>query len=350
MSSTKPLIVVLGLGEMGLIHAKNLSKIRAIRLGLASSRPDVLKKHALALNADRTFSSYGEALDDLEVAGVVVSTPPPTHPDMITRAAEKGKHIFSEKPLGYDSSEIRAALDAVSRAGVRFMPGFQRRWDRSYIAARKAVVDGSLGDPIVVKCTSGDPEYPEKYHRGAGAEHALLKDLSVHDVDLARWLTRSEVKRVYVVCDALTYPILKENNDGDIAIAVLEMESGAKAILHESRAFAFGYDVTTELFCKKGAMQIGELKKTAATTIMNETRSTDVIWHFSDRFPEAFAREMEAFADLVTASSSGEAQALLRTNDSYATAHDGLIATIICEALVKSSLSGLPELVEYPRY
>lgn len=346
MATNKPLIVILGLGEMGLIHAKNLSKERRILLGLASSRKEVLLSTAERLGADRVYSCYEDVFNDPEVEGVVIATPPPSHPAVIMKAAEAKKHIFSEKPLGYDSESIANAIEAVEKSGVRFMVGFNRRWDPDYIAARQAVEAGILGDPIVLKCTSGDPEYPTKYHRGA-AKFSMLKDLAVHDIDLARWLTQSEVKSAFAICDALTYPTLKEMSDADVTVAVLEMTCGAKVMIHLSRAFHFGYDVTTELFCKEGAMQIGELKKTSVSTIKNQTRGTDVVWHFADRFEAAFAREMEAFAQLVLVKNNDEARMLVGNDWSYATGHDGLAATIVAETLVKSSQSGVPELVPH---
>lgn len=344
MAAEKPLIVILGLGEMGLIHARNLSKERRILLGLASKRKEVLDKTAAELAADRTYSSFDAVFQDAQVKGVVIATPPPSHPQVIKQAAEAGKHIFSEKPLGYDSASIRDALDAVEKCGVRFTVGFNRRWDPDYIAARRAVEAATLGDPVVLKCTTGDPEYPEKYNRGA-AKHALLKDLAVHDIDLARWLTRSEVKRVYAICDAISYPSLKENQDADVTVAILEMACGAKVILHLSRAFHFGYDVTTELFCKKGAMQIGQLHENAVVTVKDRTSALKVAWDFGERFRVSFTREMEGFAALVLAKTAEDAAALVAGDSNYASGQDGLAATVVAEALVKSYLSGMPEVV-----
>lgn len=345
MSHEKTLIVVIGLGEMGLIHAANLSKHRSILLGLACTRPDTLSTTAQSLCADRIYSTYDAAFADPEVAAVVIATSPPTHPDLISKAAAANKHIFAEKPLGYDSPSISAALHAVQEARVRFMSGFMRRWDADYIAAREKIVSGQIGDPVVLKCMSGDPEYPEKYHRG-GAKHSLCLDLAVHDIDLARWLTGSEVGRVYVVLDAMTYPTLKETGDGDVAVAVLEMTSGTKVMVHLSRALDFGYNVTTQVFCKHGMVEIGELKQTAMVTVSEKARATDVVWDFSKRFEGAFDREMKAFVDLVHAKDE-EAESLVKKNQSYAGMRDGLVATIVGEALVKSSMSGMPEVVPY---
>eukprot|EP00177_Eucheuma_denticulatum_P004495 GFKZ01008172.1.p1 GENE.GFKZ01008172.1~~GFKZ01008172.1.p1 ORF type:complete len:348 (+),score=48.31 GFKZ01008172.1:214-1257(+) len=347
MSTPKPLIVVLGLGEMGRIHAANLSKHRSILLGLASTRHEILTSTAATLSADRLYHSYDAAFDDPQVAAVVIATLPPTHPELICKAAAAKKHIFSEKPLGYSTSEITAALDNVEKARVRFMCGFMRRWDPDYIVAKEKVDSGELGVPIVVKCTSGDPEYPEKNWRGA-AEHSMLKDLGVHDIDLARWLTGSEVKRVYVVLDALTYPQIKQLGDSDVAVAVLEMESGAKVMIHLSRAFSFGYDVTTQIFCRDGMIEVGELKKRAVVTVREKGQSSDVAWHFGERFEAAFEKEMSAFADLVLARNEEDAEAVMKSSLSYARGHDGYMATLVAEALVRSSKSGMPELVSEP--
>lgn len=347
MSTTKPLIVVLGLGEMGRIHASNLSKHRLILLGLASTRHEILTSTASSLSADRLYNSYDAVFDDPQVAAVVIATLPPTHPELICKAAQAGKHIFSEKPLGYATSQINAALEKVDKAGVRFMCGFMRRWDPDYILANEKVHSGQLGAPIVIKCTSGDPEYPEKNWRGA-AEHSMLKDLGVHDIDLARWLTRSEVKRVYVVLDALTYPQIKQLGDSDVAVAILEMESGTKVMVHLSRAFGFGYDVTTQIFCKDGMMEVGELKKRAVVTVRERGQCSDVAWHYGQRFEAAFEKEMSAFVELVLVPNDEDADMLIRSSSSYARGHDGYMATLVAEALVRSSKSGMPEMVLQP--
>lgn len=334
------MIAVLGLGEMGLVHARNLARSRAIRLALASTREAVAARAAASLHADASYTSYEDALADPDVSGVVIATAPGTHPALMEAAAHAGKHIFCEKPLGFSVEDVLAASRAVEHSGVRFMTGFMRRWDRGYVRAKQLVDSGDIGLPVVLKCTSGDPEYPEKYQREA-APNSMLKDLAVHDIDLARWLLKSEVKRVYVIGDALSYPILKEMGDSDVTVGVLEMHSGAKVIFHFSRALDYGYNVTSELVAQKGTVQIGELKMTSAVTLQGQKSCTDVAWHFSERFEDAFARQMDAFAAL-TAASEVEATALLSNNPSYAGVEDGLVATVVSEALVESANTGLP--------
>lgn len=341
-AAARPLVAVLGLGEMGLIHARALARSRGIRLGLASARPDVLAATAADLYADRVYSSHAEALADPELAGVVIATPPPAHPAGIAAAVDAGiGAILCEKPLGFGVAEVKGAVDSI---GCRFMTGFQRRWDAGYLKGKRAVESGAIGAGVVLKCTSGDASYPEKYVKGgaaAGQSHSMLRDLAVHDVDLARWLLQSEVRRVYVTGGAMTYPRLAEFGDTDVVVAVLEMESGAKAVLHLSRAFDYGYNVTTELVGVKGSIQMGVLEETAARVLEKGEAKTEIAPAFPERFKPAFEAQADAFVRLVTAKDDAEAERVFNGSSSYAGAVDGLRVTEVAEAMVKSIDSGL---------
>jgi predicted dehydrogenase len=348
----RPLVAVLGLGEMGMIHATNLSKQRGIRLGLASGRADALSQASKALRADASFASYDDALNDPDVVAVVIATAPPSHPHLIRAAADAGKMIFSEKPLGYSVEEVALALAALRENKIqRFMAGFMRRWDPAYIRGRLAVDTGEIGAPVALKCTSGDAGYPEKYRRpGSAPEHTMLKDLAVHDVDLARWLLRSEVKRVYASSAAMSYPELADFGDADLVMAVLEMESGARVGIHWSRALDYGYNVTSELVCTKGTVQLGEVKQTSATVLKAGHAAVDIAPAFPERFVVAFEREMHAFAELVLANTDADAALMVENNSSYANAVDGIRVTEVAEALVRSVQSGSTVLVERRDY
>jgi len=232
---------------------------------------------------------------------------------------------------------IWESLVAVEGAKVRLVAGFMRRFDPGYANARARVDQGELGHSVLLKCNSGDAEYPEKYQRDLGFNSMLL-DLGVHDIDLARWLLKSEVKRVYACCDALVYPNLKAMGDSDLALLILEMDSGAKAMIHLSRALGYGYNVTSELVCSRGSLGIGVLEETPVTTCLNGQWSRDICPTFAERFRTAFAEEMVAFVNYIR---DGE------YHPGLAFGEDGWKATIVAEALVASWKSGLPVDVTY---
>lgn len=346
MEREKPLVVVLGLGTAGLLHAQHLSKQRNVRLGLASRREEVLVKAGKALCADALYNSYDAALKDGMVKAVVIATPVETHPSMLIDAARMGKHIFCEKPLGRDGPTIQHALNVVSECKVILMTGFMRRWDRAYQGARKRISEGAVGDVTVIKCASGDAYLPEKYRRVASA-NALWLDLAVHDVDLARWLTSSEVARVYALMDAPVYPDLLERGDGDLGLAILEMKSGAKVFFHLSFSFSYGYNVTTEIVGKQGTLCVGDLGHVDIDVVSNGSKVRPVDRDYRERFEDAFERQMEAFAKLIVASDAQAVQSMFEENSSYANGYDGLRATIVGEALIKSSSTRMPVDVSY---
>lgn len=115
-------ICVVGLGEMGVIHARNLARIPFVHLALASKRPDVVQTlgDELCVPNDLRFSSYDSALNCKRIDAVVIATKPCDHPNHIVLAAKAGKYLFCEKPLGTCVATIQSALEIVEQQ--RLMP------------------------------------------------------------------------------------------------------------------------------------------------------------------------------------------------------------------------------------
>ena len=335
----RPLIVVLGLGGMGLIHARNLAKSRPIRLGLASTRTDYLTTISKELHPEITFTSYSAAISDPNVDAVVIATSAQTHPSYIEQCALAGKHIFTEKPLGNDLEGVLKALSVVQETGLKFMVGFQRRFDPPYIAAADRIEDSPLGQPIVLKCITGDPDYPIKYVRDA-LPYAIFYDVAVHDIDLARWLTGSEVKSVFATGSALVYPQLKDVPDYDNATVLMKMENEAQVMIHLSSALSYGYNVSSELTCEKGTMKMGELSNCGMTTLVDAVEGKKIIWGYGERFEKAFENEMKAWVSVVL---GNRREKWMRV----AGMKDGLMATVVAEAMVKSAKTGMVQDVVY---
>ncbi|KAK4530729.1 hypothetical protein CCYA_CCYA05G1586 [Cyanidiococcus yangmingshanensis] len=341
-------VCVLGLGEMGKIHAESLRRLGGVELALASKRSKCLQELGVRLYVPEQlrFSSYEEAIASPLVHAVVVATAPSEHTQQIIAASRAGKHIFCEKPLGLSVESAQEALSCLERVQAEreeserkiFMVGFMRRFDPAYVRGKELVESGVLGQPTVLKCTSGDAEYPAKYQRDVGY-NSLLLDLAVHDIDLARWLLAAEVHRVHVVCRSLVYPQLAELGDADNAIVTFEMDNGTVASAHFCRAFGYGYNVTSELVCQRGTVFLGELRRAGDAVRVANTAgalSERIAPVFAERFELAFQREMEVFAQAIRAG-------VLPTGAPGAL--DGLQATRVAEALVRSWQTGLPQLV-----
>lgn len=369
---------------MGLVHACNLAKDRRVRLGLACSRPDVLRSAASELCADAVYSSYGDAISDADVTGLIIATSVDSHPELLRQAIRGGKrYILCEKPLGHTIASIRGIREDIAAHGDPFvMVAFMRRWDPAYSQAydmscsneqeddnnengtgEGSSIKNSTGKHIILKCTTGDAEYPEKYRREHTQSFSLLTDLAVHDIDLARWLLRAEVHRVYAVLSCRIYPDLEAANDADTATVVLTMTNGATASLHLSRALSYGYHVSSELVMEHGSLSIGPHLGRVDIDQRNHLKAKrDIDPDFRVRFQQAFESEVFAFVDVVvqnrhgnttTSSSSEEVEESVdgavraEENLRYAMFEDGVKATAVAEALVQSAKTGLPVDVSY---
>src|SRR3954447_17396015 len=196
-SASPPLrVAVIGVGRIGRMHAGLLAH-RVPGLALASVydvAPEAGRMVGAELGAD-VAETVDELLaaDDAEAVAICSSTP--THAPLIEQAARAGKAILCEKPVSLDLAEVDRALAAVDAAGVPFQVGFNRRFDPAHQAVREAVTSGTLGDLHLVRITSRDPAPPPmSYIKVSGG---IFLDMTIHDFDMARYVTGSKVVEVF---------------------------------------------------------------------------------------------------------------------------------------------------------
>jgi len=135
---------ILGLGRWGrtLVSAVQ-GKTDAIRFVAANARdmPEAFcRQHGIAVAA-----TYDDILRDPAIDAVVIATPHSQHRDQVLRAAEAGKHVFTEKPLAFGRQAAAETAAAVARCGVTLAVGFVRRFHPSICEVRARLADGRLG-------------------------------------------------------------------------------------------------------------------------------------------------------------------------------------------------------------
>jgi myo-inositol 2-dehydrogenase / D-chiro-inositol 1-dehydrogenase len=275
-------IGVLGAGRIGRVHAGFLAgRVTGASLaGVYDVRPD----SALAL-ADElgvpAFESVEGMLAEPAVDAVAICSSTDTHAELATAAARAGKAIFCEKPLSLDLADVDRVRAAVADAGVPFQIGFNRRFDPSHRSVRDAVTGGTVGEPHLVRITSRDPFPPPlDYVRVSGG---IFLDMTIHDFDMARFVTGSEVVEVYARGSVRIEPSYREVGDVDTALVVLEHENGCLTAIDNSRQSGYGYDQRVEAFGSRGV---------AASE--NPEVMSDL---FLERYADSYQLEWEAFVD-----------------------------------------------------
>jgi myo-inositol 2-dehydrogenase / D-chiro-inositol 1-dehydrogenase len=244
-----------------------------------------------------------ELLNAVDLDAVAICSSTGTHADLIVAAARAGKAIFCEKPVSLDLAEVDRALAAVDAAGVPFQIGFNRRFDPAHAVVAAAVADGTVGDPHLLRISSRDPEpAPLDYIRASGG---IFLDMTIHDFDMARFVTRSEVVEVFARGTVRIDPGFAEANDVDTAVVTLVHENGCLTTIDNSRRAVYGYDQRVEVFGSKGmAASENPLAHTAVMRTAAGTLAATLPYFYLERYIPSYVREWEAF---VAAVSAGEA-------------------------------------------
>src|SRR6185437_13467878 len=111
--------------------------------------------------------------------------------------------------------------------------GFNRRFDPSFAHLQAKVNAGEIGAVHILKITSRDPACPSKEYIATSG--GIFMDMSIHDFDMARFITQSEVVEVYATGAVLINPEFKDYQDVDTAVINLRFANGALSVIDNSR-------------------------------------------------------------------------------------------------------------------
>lgn len=330
-------IGIIGAGRIGKLHAENIvANIREVEL---KSIADIyinnnIEKWAYSLGIKNAYKDYRRIIEDEEIDAVLICSSTDTHSKFIIEAAKAGKHIFCEKPIDLDVERIREALDAVEKAEVKLQVGFNRRFDHNFKRVREFVKDGKIGDIHLLRITSRDPAPPPlEYVKVSGG---LFLDMTIHDFDMARYLTGSEVTEVYAVGETLIDSSIKQYGDVDTAVVTLKFKNGAIGAIDNSRKAVYGYDQRVEVFGSKGCITAGNDKpNTIEISSEDWVYSEKPKYFFVERYKESYIEEIRSFIDVI-----------LEDKEPEVTGIDGLKPVLIGLAAKKSLETRKPVIIE----
>lgn len=289
-------IGILGAGRIGKLHAENIT-YRLPHFDLvAISDPLLDNEWAASLSIPFTSNNAEALIHHPDLDAVLIASPSGCHIEQIKAASQAGKAIFCEKPLGLRENECVEALRVVDANATLLQLGFNRRFDPGVASLQARVQTGEIGTPQIVRITSRDPVCPPK---GYGATSGgLFMDMSIHDFDMARFVTGSEVVEVYASGAVLIDPDFETWNDVDTAIIQLRFANGALGVIDNSRQAVYGYDQRVEVFGSDGMLLADNQVEHRVTQYTREhTRQAKPLYFFLERYQQAFIAELSAFYD-----------------------------------------------------
>jgi len=311
-------LAIAGLGRIGKIHLKNLCRnFPEVDVIAALDVLDESERIADEFNVGCFVKTIDELLALSDLDGIVICSPTDTHADYVERAAKAGKQIFCEKPLDLSLDRVQEVTALVEQARVGLMLGFNRRFDPEFKRIRELVVNGSIGDPQIIKITSRDPGPPPlEYIKVSGG---MFLDMTIHDFDMARYISGKQVKEVYAKGAVMVDPEIGKAGDIDTASIILTFEDDSMAIIDNCRKAVYGYDQRLEVFGSRGMAQ-------AENNFPNNHKLyTELgvfgslpLHFFLERYDASYNLEMRAFID-----------ALVSGGKMPVDGHDGLMSIAI---------------------
>ncbi len=322
-------VAVAGLGRIGKIHLKNLSRnFPEIKVVAVMDVLEESKAIADEFNVPVFVQNFDELLAVPGLDAVAICSPTDTHADFVVKAAKAGKHIFCEKPLDLSIDRVKEVLSIVDECGVKLMLGFNRRFDPEFKKIRQLVLNEAIGDPQIIKITSRDPGPPPvSYIKVSGG---MFLDMTIHDFDMVRYISGKQVKEVFAKGAVLVDPEIGEAGDIDTAIITLTFEDNTMAVIDNCRKAVYGYDQRLEVFGSKGMAQAENNYPNNHKLYTDKGISGDLPLHFFlERYDASYNQEIREFID-----------ALVSGGDMPVDGKDGLLSMAIALAAKKSVEEG----------
>jgi len=364
---------LIGYAFMGKAHVNGYKKMPYIfwppaaipkLIAIAGRNEAAVSEAARRYGFEGYYTDWRQMMSDPRIQIVDNSGPNNLHAEPSIAAAEAGKHVLCEKPLGRTAAEAKAMLAAVNKAGVKHLCAFNYRFVPAVRLARQLIEQGALGRIYHFRARYlqewiADPSFAMVWRlKKAVAGSGALGDLGSHIIDLARFLVGEPT-----AVNALTKTFVKERptpeggrdvvDVDDAFISLFEFENGAIGTLEASR-FCLGRKNhnTFEINGSKGSIsfnleRLNELQVHLPGQALKETAAgfTDVLvteashpywnvwWPHGHiiGWEHTFVHEINHFVDAIVNKKPVEPYA--------ATFEDGYRNAVICDAIVASAES-----------
>jgi myo-inositol 2-dehydrogenase/D-chiro-inositol 1-dehydrogenase len=138
---------------------------------------------------------------------------------------------------------------------------------------------------------------PYEYLKVSGG---IFFDMMIHDFDMIRFLSGSEIYEVYATGGVFTDCRLKDIPDVDTAIAVLKLENGMIAVVDAGRQCFYGHDQRSEVYCSEGTVQtVNVTENTVVVSNAEGIHTPKPVNFFIERYMEAYIEQDKKFVDSV---------------------------------------------------
>src|SRR6202521_2668303 len=273
---------IVGVGVMGSNHARVLAEMPGVQLvGVAD--PDRKQAEFVGRTLGCAAVSDVNDLIDLGVDALTIAAPTHLHHEIALLCVSRGVHLLVEKPIASSVEEGREIIAAARRAGVTLMVGHVERFNPAVEAIRRAL----QGEDILsIAITRVGPFPPRMSNVG------VVIDLAVHDIDLIRWFTGSDIIEVQ--------PQLKSAIAEREDIALLQFRTRSGVLAHINTNWLTPFKARTVHVATRRKYVIGDLLTRQVTECFGfQPDGSYSMRHLSVGHAEPLRAELVAFVDAI---------------------------------------------------
>lgn len=297
-----------GLGRIGRYHSMNIStRVANAELVAGCTIMDADKQWVKEnLPHLRIYDDYDEMLEKEKgsVDAVAIASSTAVHAEQSIKAIEAGYHVFCEKPLSLDVDEAAKVVEtAKAHPKQKVLCGFSRRFDASYLDAKKKVDEGLIGKPMVIKAQTGDKQHKDDFFvKYAEKSGGIFVDCTIHDIDLVLYYFGEDVvpQQISAIGSAVIHPELAKFKDCDNAFANVKFWDGRMANFYVTRMMTHGQEDYTEILGTEAKITVNKNVNNNLVTISDPHGVRhEAPEDFYARFEMAFVTELNEFTKYI---------------------------------------------------
>lgn len=275
-------IGVAGVGVMGRNHARVLAELRDVELTHILDADPVVAEGVAGLYGATGVSSVA-AFVEAGLDAAVVATPNRTHGDLAVALLERGVHVLVEKPIAATLEDARRIIDAAKANDRVLMVGQVERFNPAIETVRRAIAEEKV---ISIQITRVGPFPPRM------GEVGVVIDLAVHDIDIIRHLTGSEIVEVQ--------PQLARTRAEREDTALLQFRTESGVIAHITTNWVTPYKTRTLQVATEGKFVVADLITRQVTEYFGQQADGSYQTRALNSWPaEPLRKELEAFVHAI---------------------------------------------------
>lgn len=219
MSKVK--VGIIGCGGMGRTHAENLQKIPQASIGGYADANQERARSLCSLHGGEYYTTDADkVINDPQTDAVFICTWHDSHPRLAIAAAERGKHVFIEKPLALTIEDCQTIKRAVESAGVKLAVGFQARFSPFVQKIREVIPNPVVTFGQMIDPKWGDAHWAQSSVTGGGN----VLSQGCHTFDLLYYFNQSEPLSIHAEGGTFTH---QETQVIDSVVATIRFENGS---------------------------------------------------------------------------------------------------------------------------